>query len=175
MIRDQGDNSLYDILYKSGVGEDVESSYEYIADSQILFSVTCNLTDQGKDSGVWVVGVILSYVEKVRGEGVGEWYWEELRGCNEMEFRWVEKKKGGSYVEKVNEVHGGVRDRDVLRQEYLFGEFDEALVTEQLGLLTLENSFVVYISEGVKFGKGVKKTKDVDYEFQYSVEDFDKE
>lgn len=78
-------------------------------------------------------------------------------------------------MEKVNEAHGLVRDEDVVRQEWVFGEWDGGLVEEQLGWMRVENSFVVWISEGVRFGKGVKKTKDVDYEFEYSVEDFDQE
>jgi secreted Zn-dependent insulinase-like peptidase len=82
ILRNQGDNSLYDNLYKSGFAEDVDSAYEYIADSQMLFSVSCTLTEHGKNAYKEVVGQILTYIEKVRGEGIGRGYWDEMRVSN---------------------------------------------------------------------------------------------
>jgi secreted Zn-dependent insulinase-like peptidase len=93
MVRDEGDNSLYDHLYKSGKAEEIDSSYEYIADSQILFSVSCNLTEYGKNGYVGIVGEILTYIEKIRGEGIGRGYWDEMRVSSGLGFEWVERKK----------------------------------------------------------------------------------
>ena len=46
-----------------------------------------------------VVGPIMTYIQKIKSEGVREWYWNEMKESNRIEFDWIEKKKAQGYVE----------------------------------------------------------------------------
>eukprot|EP00850_Spirogloea_muscicola_P012506 SM000081S22640 [mRNA] locus=s81:244115:252096:- [translate_table: standard] len=152
LVGHEGEGSLLALLKQerlasslsAGVGE---GGYERNS-GQYIFSVHIALTEQGLQNVMTVVGLVHQYLAMLRREGPQEWVFRELGAMSAMEFRYHEEEAPDDYTVRLATNMFVYPKEHVVAGDYLFTDWDAALVSDTLARLVPENLRLDLVTRG---------------------------
>eukprot|EP00850_Spirogloea_muscicola_P015894 SM000125S26099 [mRNA] locus=s125:384142:392192:+ [translate_table: standard] len=152
LVGHEGEGSLLALLKQerlasslsAGVGE---GGYERNS-GLYIFSVHIALTEQGLQDVMTVVGLVHQYLAMLRREGPQEWVFRELGAMSAMEFRYHEEEAPDDYTVRLATNMFVYPKEHVVAGDYLFTDWDSALVSDTLARLVPENLRLDLVTRG---------------------------
>eukprot|EP00898_Chlorokybus_atmophyticus_P001398 jgi/Chlat1/2259/Chrsp17S08725 len=162
LVGHEGKGSLLSLLkargwaleLSAGVGE---SGYDR-GTCAFIFGVQIFLTDLGYEKVLDVIDAVFQYLALLRSEGPQEWVFTEIKAIADLRFRFAEEQEADDYaVHLATSIHHYAPEHAILG-DYLMDQWDPALVTSCLELLTPENMRAELLSKRFDVNaKGVER------------------
>ncbi|XP_062211184.1 nardilysin-like [Phragmites australis] len=124
-----------------GSGGSQRSSYAYI------FEMSVHLTDSGLKNVFEVIGAVYQYIKLLKQSDPQEWIFKELQDIGYMEFRFAEEQPPDDYAVDLAENMLFYSEKHVVCGEYIYEDWDPALVKHALSFFNPDNMRVDILSK----------------------------
>ncbi|TQV84909.1 insulinase family protein [Aliikangiella coralliicola] len=132
-------------------------------------SIDIELTDAGLKAREEITRVVMSYIEKIKKEGVDSKYFNEIKTSLNNRFRFLEKGNAFGYVSNLADEMQSYPVRDVISAPYTYEQFDEKSVNNTLKQLSPTTLRIWYVSKNEPHDKEMHF-----YDGKYKIVDIDK-
>ena len=112
-----------------------------------LMSINIPLTEAGMDHREEITDLVLSYLQKLREDGLDDRYVAELQTSLNNQFQFLEKIPDFSYVSRLASSMQKYPTENVINAPFIYERFDAASVQTVLSQLVPERMRVWYISK----------------------------
>lgn len=82
--------------------------------------------------GLAAIGLLFEYLAMLRREGPQQWVYQELADIGSMKSRYLEEEDATDYVTAVSSNMLSVQPQHVLLSDYLYEDWDPALVSVEV-------------------------------------------
>lgn len=143
LLGHEGKGSLFSFLNEAGWVERLSAGQIISGKDQGAFSVTMNLTPEGRKNYQQIASFVFVMIEKIKNDGVEQWRYDEQSKLGEIAFEYSERQNPSSTVSWLSNVMHRYPAADVLRGSYTYDAFDAGLIRRYLNAMNPDN--VVYL------------------------------
>eukprot|EP00208_Stichococcus_sp_RCC1054_P001535 CAMPEP_0206142388 /NCGR_PEP_ID=MMETSP1473-20131121/16665_1 /ASSEMBLY_ACC=CAM_ASM_001109 /TAXON_ID=1461547 /ORGANISM="Stichococcus sp, Strain RCC1054" /LENGTH=1083 /DNA_ID=CAMNT_0053537371 /DNA_START=256 /DNA_END=3510 /DNA_ORIENTATION=+ len=144
LVGHEGAGSLLSALkargWATGLSAGVSDGGHERTSAAWLFDVHISLTDAGRaeapGAGLACVALLFRFLALLRDAGPQEWVFKELRDIAEVKFRFAEEEDACEYVTRLAAELHMFAPAHALKGQWVYGQWDPALVTELLTQMT---------------------------------------
>ena len=127
------------------------------------------LTEAGMKQRAFITKVVMSYIEKIKNEGVDKKYYKEIKTSLDNRFRFLEKSNAFGYASSLSEEMQSYPIEQVVSAPYSYNEFNADSINRLLAQLTPERLRIWYVSQQEPFEHELHF-----YNGKYKIVDIDK-
>lgn len=148
LLGHEGPGSVMSYIKSKGWANGLSAGGYFVCPGTSMFSLTIRLTADGLKNYREVVKVIFQYIAMLRETKPQEWIFKELQAMAEIDFRFKQKSRAGSFTTHVASVM-----QKPLPREYLLSgssrvrKFDPVLIREALEFLRPDNFRMTIVSQ----------------------------
>ncbi|MFA5631366.1 MAG: insulinase family protein [Porticoccaceae bacterium] len=168
LIGHEGEGSLLQSLKARDLAEGLSAGPVYDSRRGALFAVQISLTPKGVARDEEVSRDFFRWLELIRSEGIEQWRYDEVARLAELRFRFAEKQSPMGYVYRLSNNLHHLAPADILRGNYLYEVFDEALIERYASYLRPDNLVVTLVAPDVETDRTSRL-----YSAPYAVEPVD--
>ncbi|KAJ3682908.1 hypothetical protein LUZ60_013135 [Juncus effusus] len=151
LLGHEGRGSILYLLKAKGWATSLSASVEddgmLMSSFAYIFIVNIRLTDAGLDKMYEVINVVYEYIKLLNSSKPQEWIFKELQDMGNMDFRFAEEQPQCDYAVTLSENAIYYKEKHIVCGEYIFEEWDPALVQHILGFFTPDNMRVDVITK----------------------------
>lgn len=140
LVGHEGTGSLLSALKARGWASELSAGVSDQSSVTWLFEVCITLTEAGLQAGpgcgLAAAGLLFEYLGMLRAAGPQRWAYDEQAAIAQMRFRFQEEEDASEFVSGLASDLFFYAPHDVLAGQYLFEDWDPALVTELLNGMT---------------------------------------
>ncbi len=153
LLGHEGEGSLLSFLKKYGWAEGLSAGGGDQTRFDGSFDINIQLTERGVKAVDQIVALTFHVIENLQRKGIKEWRFNEEKKLAEVAFRFQEKIGAMETVSALaNRLHIYAPE-DVLRGEYLYVEFDPAMIRNFLSYLEPKNLLLTLTAPNVDTDK----------------------
>lgn len=146
----KGEGSVLSLLRDLEWAEDLDAGLTLQTPYNAAFQISIDLTEKGVRAREQIAPLLLNTVKQLEARGIKSWRYDELKTLANINFHFSEKEAPIDSVDRLAsnmQFHAAL---DTLRGDYLYAEFDEKQIKENLSYLRHENLLSVLIAPGVE-------------------------
>ncbi|MEH6625798.1 MAG: insulinase family protein [Motiliproteus sp.] len=139
MLGQEGEGSLLDILKQKRLAKGLSSGPGLNHQDSATLSISISLTPEGFERYQEVVDLSFQYLRLIQREGLQTWVFEEEKSISNTAFRF---KENSNRVYHLTHLAANLKlypPQEVMRGDYLYQDFDQALINDYLAALTPNN------------------------------------
>src|SRR5690606_31792094 len=130
--------------------EDLDAGLTLQTPYNAAFQISIDLTEKGVRAREQIAPLLLNTVKQLEARGIKSWRYDELKTLANINFHFSEKEAPIDSVDRLASNMQFYAALDTLRVYYLYAEFDEKQIKENLSYLRHENLLSVLIAPGVE-------------------------
>ncbi|WP_144392040.1 insulinase family protein [Pleionea sediminis] len=111
------------------------------------FSISIDLTDKGMKKREEITHLVMSYIDKIKKEGVDSKYFKEIQTSLNNQFRFLEKGNAFGYVSQLAGQMQNYPVHEVISAPYTYQAFNSKAIQQVLNQMTAERLRIWYISK----------------------------
>src|SRR5690606_4383681 len=139
LLGHEGEGSIFSLLKQLGWAERLSAGVGLKSRYDSFFQITIDLTETGVKAREQIPTLIFHMIEQLEVRGIKDWRYDELRKMADINFRFQEKLSPVDNVRRLAQAMHEYPAEDVLRGNFLFGEYDETLIKQSLSYLRKDN------------------------------------
>ena len=170
LVGHEGEGSLLSQLKAEGLAESLYAGSGLSWRGGALFSVGISLTEKGVSHYQRVVELLFNYMDMLRARGALEWLYDEQSSLAELQFRFKEQVEPMSYVSGISRGMQHYAPADVLRGPYMMDQYEQQVLNDLLGRITINNALIVLSDANVETDRVSQY-----YQVPYAVRSLDAE
>ncbi|MGS2717951.1 insulinase family protein [Eionea flava] len=157
LLGHEGEGSVLSILKAQGWAEGLGAGGGEAGGGNATFSIRINLTEAGVKHRDDIRALIFYALRKIEQEGINAWRYKEEQQLAEIAFQYREKGRAINTVSQLADSMHEYPIERIMSAPYRYSRFDEALIREQLSLMTPDNVFVSTVFPGITAEKVTEK------------------
>ncbi|KAJ2721852.1 metalloprotease [Coemansia sp. Benny D115] len=145
LLNRQDAGSLYDHLKnKNWVTHLDAGSFLHLGQSGTIFGIEIDLTRQGLENYDEVIRTCFGYLQKLDQDGPQEWYFEELRTLQALNYRYYKRSDAEGWVISATNVLNNpfVQPGHVVSNGHMLDKFSADEISQLMGFLNPSNYLV---------------------------------
>ena len=150
ILAHEGKGSLLSFLKRLGWADAVNGGVILKSRRDALFQLTLDLTPRGVKAREQLVPLVFYVIEQLRSRGISAWRYTELQDIAGMQFHFQEKQPPMETARQLAEAMFDYPPAQLLRNQYWYGGFDEALISRALDYLRSDNLFLVLMAPEIQ-------------------------
>ena len=143
----EGPNTLTSALNKDNLCNALLAGPRNYSKTYMTIYITISLTKKGFDNYKEVILRTLNYVKTIQQKGVNKRYFEEVKEIYKINFDYSQKLTPISATKAFASNLMDYAPEDVIAGNRIAGDFNEPLLKKYLGLLTLDNLNIYFMSK----------------------------
>lgn len=148
LIGHEADGSLFALLKEKGWANSLVAGNSSHYDDFDIFTIDIDLTKDGFEKRDEVIRLVFEYLEMMRKQGPQEWFYEEMKLLEDIEFKYLPLSRPYSYVHNVASLMSyNYPPEEILHGPYIFDDFDKDTLSSYVNQLTPERAVLVFISK----------------------------
>ncbi len=153
LIGYEGKGSLHSLLKARGYINSLGAYSNDVPNEYAEFIVRMELTPEGLEHVDTITTTVFDYLNLIRKEGIQERLYAENKAIADLGFRYQEERSPQQTVSALAARMGFLPAAHILNANYLYSEFDPALIRQFLDQFTPANLRQVVIAPGVSTDK----------------------
>ncbi|OZG72042.1 peptidase M16 [Hahella sp. CCB-MM4] len=164
LIGHEGEGSLLSWLKSQQLAEGLSAGLFTSEDDGSVLSVSISLTEKGRQQYLDIIRDTLTYINKMKQEGIDQWRFEEQAKMLDISFRFQDKAAPIHYVSSLASRLQDFDAHEVLKAPYSMDDFDPNVIKNFSDHLTADNMLAILVAPNVE-------TDSVEpwYEVPYSI------
>ena len=148
LIGHEGPGSILSYIKAKGWANGLSAGGATVCHGAGIFEISIRLTKDGLANYKEVVKTVFQYIALIKETPPQEWIVDEMKGMNEVDFRFKQKTPASSFTNRLSSVMQQPLPREwLLSGQRLIREFDEKELAKALSLLRPDNYRITVISQ----------------------------
>lgn len=143
LLGHEGRGSLLSLLKRLGWAEGIYAGTGFYSRTDAVFQLSIQLTPQGVRARDQIVSLVFHCIEQLKSRGASSWRYGELQQLADLAFHFQEKRMPMETVSSFAQRMSKYKPRDILRGDFLYADFDPALIEQSLSFLNSKNLLLV--------------------------------
>ena len=167
LIGHEGPGSILAYIKAKGWANGLSAGAATVCHGAGIFELSIRLTKDGLANYKEVTKTVFQYISLIKSTPPQEWIVDEMKGMNEVDFRFKQKTPASSFTNKLSSIMQKPFPREwLLSGQRLIREFDEKAIAEALTYLRADNFRLTLVSQEFP-GDWDKKEKWYGTEYRY--------
>ena len=152
LLGGESEGSFLAAMKARGLVEGLSAGPAFDSREGAAFAITIDLTPQGIVERQQVLELFYQWLTLATTQGIEAWRYDELTQLQHSAFRFLDKSAASSYVQGLSVALHDYPPQEVLRGNFLYDDFDAALIKKFANYLRSDNVLVTWVAPELDVG-----------------------